>query len=563
MKTLCLLLVCCFAAAPSFAAPALTDPNLTAVEVVSGLDFPTTLAFIGDNDILVLQKNDGKVLRILDGVLQPDPVLDVAVDSTDEHGLLSIALHPDFTDNPFVYLFYTESATSEDDGGAAANRIVKYTWNGSALVAPLSILDFPVNSNDHIGGIILFGPDGKLYVILGDQNHDGQLQNSPTGAPDDTSVILRLNDDGSPAPGNPFASQGSPLDKYYAYGIRNSFGMAFDPMNGNLWDTENGVNDYDEVNLVLPGFNSGWNSIQGPDGRSPQNAGTDLFVVPGSRYADPKFSWKATVGPTGIAFLDSTALGAQYENDVFVGDIKNSTLYHFEPNAARDGFVLNGNLADLVADKTADVAPIVFGTGFQGITDVKTSPDGHLYVVSYVGGRIYRIQRNVSFGAAPLPPAEVGAPYVADLQIGGGTPPYTIAPAPIAGALPNGLTIAGAGLAGTPTVAKKFTFTLRVTDAGNASATRQFSLQVLKALAISTKSLKNGKAGKGYKATLKATGGRAPYTWALLSGPPWAQISESGQLTGVPTAGMSDITFQVTDDLGVTKEVTLSLTITN
>ena len=165
----------------------------------------------------------------------------------------------------------------------------------------------------------------RLYAMIGDLNRNGQLQNNAGGAaPDDSSVILRVNSDGTPAAGNPFTpycsvttTQTCTIDancpagqtcrtqvaRYYAYGIRNSFGMAIDPVTGALWDTENGPADYDEVNRINPGFNSGWNQIMGPDSRDPQGVG-NLFNMPGagSTYSDPEFSWLATIAPTAILF---------------------------------------------------------------------------------------------------------------------------------------------------------------------------------------------------------------------------------------------------------------------
>ena len=152
------------------------------------------MAFIGTQDILVLQKGDGRVRRVISGVLQPAAVLDVAVDSDSERGLLGIAVHPNFPTTAFVYLYFTESTTSGDtSGSAAANRVYRYTWDGAMLTAPLLILDLPVSPGpNHDGGIILFGPDGKLYVVIGDLNRNGQLQNFAAGAaPDDTSVICK------------------------------------------------------------------------------------------------------------------------------------------------------------------------------------------------------------------------------------------------------------------------------------------------------------------------------------------------------------------------------------
>jgi aldose sugar dehydrogenase len=104
--------------------------------------------------------------------------------------------------------------------------------------------------------------------------------------------------------------------------------LAFDPVTQKLWMTENGPDTYDEINLMDPGFNSGWVQIMGPDARSPQGSDS-LLQLPGSHYADPKFSWFDTVAPTALVFLNSTRLGAQYANDVFVGDVNTGTLYHF------------------------------------------------------------------------------------------------------------------------------------------------------------------------------------------------------------------------------------------
>ena len=377
-------------------AQSLKDPKLHLKELVSGLSQPTAMAFIGLGDILVLQKADGRVRRVINGLLQPGHVLDVAVNDASERGLLGIAIHPNFPSTPFVYLYFTQSDTSNDTSGSAAalaNRVYRYSWNGSALVSPSLILDLPVTPGpNHNGGTMTFGPDGKLYVVIGDLNRNGQLQNFSGGpAPDNTGVIFRVNDDGSAPNDNPFFALGGNLAKYYAYGVRNSFGLAFDPVSGELWDTENGVTSYDEINVVLPGFNSGWEQIMGPDSRDPQGLG-NLVFFPGSHYADPKFSWLNTVGPTALVFLNSARLGVEYRNDLFAGDINNGNLYRFKVNTARNGFDFTSpGLSDLVADSNAEFQEVLLGTGFGGITDLKVGPDGLLYVLSFGLGKIFVI----------------------------------------------------------------------------------------------------------------------------------------------------------------------------
>jgi len=400
----------CLLSYSSFAgAQVLNDPTLQVKEVVSGLNQPTAMAFIGPGEILVLQKGDGRVRRVINGILQPGQVLDVAVDSASERGLLGIAIHPNFPTSPFVYLYYTESSTGSDTSGSPAplgNRVYRYTWNGGTLVGPQLILDLPVTPGpNHNGGAMTFGPDDKLYVVIGELNRNGQLQNfSGAAAPDDTGVIFRINDDGSVPSDNPFFNQGGNLAKYFAYGIRNSFGLAFDSVTGKLWDTENGPANYDEINLVEPGFNSGWMRIMGPSSRDAQGT-SDLVVFSGSHYVDPKFSWFSTVAPTAIVFANAANLGVDYLNDVLVGDINNGNLYRFRLNATRDGFIFtNPTLGDLVADNNTELQELIWGTGFVGITDLKIGPDALLYVLSFSLGKIFAISRfPSSLAAAVLP----------------------------------------------------------------------------------------------------------------------------------------------------------------
>src|ERR671922_1315131 len=199
-----------------YAQPSLSDTALNVEAVVEGLSSPTSMIFLGDNNILVLEK-EGSVRLISNGVLQEEPILQVPVNAENERGLLGIAANED---NNSVFLYYTEA-------DPLRNRVYSYQWNGQSLVNPTLILDLPAEPGpNHDGGKIVIGPDGYLYAVIGDLNHDGQLQNFPDGPPpDDTGVIFRVNpEDGSPASGNPFTSSSDGdelLSKYYAYGIRN------------------------------------------------------------------------------------------------------------------------------------------------------------------------------------------------------------------------------------------------------------------------------------------------------------------------------------------------------
>lgn len=564
-KLLSAIIACLCGTATAIAAPTVKDATLQVTRVVSGLSAPTTMAFIGLSDMLVLQKNDGKVRRVIGGVLQSNPVLDVNVDNQSERGLLGIALHPNFPASSFVYIYLTESSTSADStGSAAANRVYRYTWNGSALTNPSLILELPATPGpNHDGGTIRFGPDGKLYVVIGDLNRNGQLQNNTAGAaPDDTSVVLRLNADGSTPADNPFFAQGGNVARYYAYGIRNSFGMAFDPATDKLWMTENGPSNFDEINLVEPGFNSGWNQIMGPASNT-----SNLFALPGSRYSDPEFSWRSTVGPTAIVFLNSAQLGAQYQLDAFVGDVNNGNLYRFKPNGSRNGFVFGGSgLADLVADDNSELNETIFGTGFDGITDIKVGPDGLLYVVSFGDGAIYLIEPGtgpLSIGVASLPGGEVNVAYNADLSITGGTPPYHSEL--VSGSFPSGLLLIGESIAGVPTVARSSRITLRIIDQAGATVTKRFTIAISKAVNISTRALSAATVGKQYSARLSASAGKKPYAWSVAGGAlPDGLLFDAagGRITGVPRAATTvDLMLQVTDSLGATAQKILTLTV--
>ncbi len=398
--------------------PDINDPNLETEEVFEGLELPTSMAFLDEDDILVTEKDSGRVHRIVDGELQDDPVIDVEVANNDERGLLGIAISDTngtgtANNEQYVFLYFTESGGGEDgddwsEGIApAGTRLYRYNIvheigddgdDEVQLTNETLLLDLPATPGPRYhGGPVAIGPDNNVYVVIGTvDHHETQAQNfEDDPEPDGTSGVIRTTQEGEVEDIQGIISDESPLNLYYAYGIRQSFGMAFDPATGNLWDTENGPNQYDELNLVEPGFNSGWRDVSGlAERESDLDIEEDLVDFDGrGRYSDPEFTWQQTVAPTGLAFLDSSALGATYQNDLFVGDYNNGNLYHFDLNENRTQLVLRGGLADRALDPEDEVDDILFGTGFGGITDVKVGPEGYLYVLTFQDddGSIFRI----------------------------------------------------------------------------------------------------------------------------------------------------------------------------
>jgi aldose sugar dehydrogenase len=403
--------------------PTVTDPDLKVELVASKLDFPTSMEFLGKEDILLTEKNTGNVYRVIKGNVSV-PLIHIDVASKDERGLLGLAvskIENSKNDNhdPYVYLYYTQcQKIGKKSSQNCANYVNRYEFNSenNTLVNPKLILNLSaLPGPSHNGGGLELDKDNNLYVITGDlqstsfnQNksgYDTMSQNILNGSvPDGRAGILRVTEDGGALENGLLGSQ-YPLNLYYAYGIKNSFGIVFDPITNNLWDTENGPQFGDEINLVEPGFNSGWEKVQGiwklnqtreKDGLFEDIESIEFVDFDGNgHYSDPEFVWDKPVAPTALVFLNSDKLGKDYENDMFVGSAKKGTLYHFKLDEDRKSFSLEGDLADLVLDKKDDTDMIKFGENFGIITDLDIGPDGYLYILSEFKdihqGSIYRI----------------------------------------------------------------------------------------------------------------------------------------------------------------------------
>lgn len=371
---------------------------------ISLLTSVTQMAFLGDHDILMLNKNDGKVMRIVNHTLLPQPVLDLNVANKWERGLIGIAISKDNT-KVHVFLYYTESKT---DGGDVCprvcakskepiqNKLYRYELKNNKLINPKLLLSGPdLNVASHIGGDLEIGPDDNLYVIIGDYhaseyNRTTLADNFKNGSfPDGRTGILRINQDGK-AVGDGILGKKYPLNLYYAYGVRNGYGLDFDPVSHKLWDTENGPSFGDEVNLVEPGFNGGWSKVQGI--WQVNSEGHESGVVRGvpkglvdfggkGKFSDPEFTLNMTIAPTALKFLNSDRLGTKYVNDLFVASYKYGLIFHFDLNENRTGLKLPPNLNIMSTDYN-DLEDLVFAKGLGKITDMDVGPDGKLYILS-------------------------------------------------------------------------------------------------------------------------------------------------------------------------------------
>ena len=401
--------------------PVLKDNSLKVELLIDNIKFPTGMELIGDNKFLIIEKNTGKV-KLIDRDKKVKTILDFNVANKSERGLIGLAFL-NKTDNnvlvngskstisntDYVFLFVTETE-NEDNGEILGNRLYRYDFTNDALINPVLLLDLPyLPGPSHNGGVIRVGPDGNIYFVMGDLNRKNDIKGNTlaqnienTFLPDGRGGILRITPDGnSVKDGFQLGTEGF-LNKYYAYGIRNSFGIDFDPVTGYLWDTENGSHYGDEINIIKPGFNSGWRQVLGLSSLyynfSGKNFSSDTLITFNKTgyYTDPVLTWNQTIAPTTIAFIDSITLGDDYTNDLLVAGIKNGTILHFDLNDTRTGLDLQNDLTDKIVNTHSEIRNVVFGTGFNIVTDIKIDPtDGDLYILSSnpKNGKIYKISK--------------------------------------------------------------------------------------------------------------------------------------------------------------------------
>jgi quinoprotein glucose dehydrogenase len=318
--------------------------------VVTGLELPVSIVFAPDGRLFVAEQHRGDIRIVQDGRLLPDPFAHIDVVDSFEQGLLGIALHPAFPREPWVYAYYSDPVVR-------LNRVVRIRAQGDVGQERQVILDLLTTERGyHNGGDMTFGPDGMLYVTVGDVHDEGRAQdpNDPGGK------VLRVDPDGSVPVDNPFG----PTSPVYSMGHRNSFGICVDPSSGALWETENGPSGHDEINRLEPGGDFGWPLQLGPGGED-------------RGFIDPVVDFPDTIVPTGCAVWDGDLYFAAYAD----GAVRRLRLPLQDPP-----------VVEVVVDM--DV----------GITDLTVGPDGALYVAATDG--IHRLgERNPASIPGPTRPS--------------------------------------------------------------------------------------------------------------------------------------------------------------
>ena len=356
-------------------AKARPQPVKTTV-IAEGLDHPWSMAWLPDGDILVTERS-GHLRRIHDGKLLPDPVPGVpAVHAVRLSGLMSVFLHPDFAQNHYIYLTYTRDI--DKDTGAVATTLARGRYEDGEIVGMRDILvcdTWPGNGGS--GARALFGPDGMIYMTTGASN--GEAAQDPLSL---RGKILRLTDDGSPAPGNPFEGMPSHRPEIYSMGHRNSLGLAFNPYTGELWNNENGPYGGDEVNRIRPGGNYGWPYVSFGTDYANSTEDNPPLTIYRDGMIEPVIHWNPSIAVSGMLFYNGDKFPA-FDRNLFVGGMLGGAIQgvgHLERIILDDNWNETGRQTLL-----ADLG--------ERIRDVEQGPDGYIYVLTDENdGKLIRLE---------------------------------------------------------------------------------------------------------------------------------------------------------------------------
>ena len=369
MRTIRSLLACSLLVASAASAHGAPTPTGRAgraprvIPVATGLQGPAAFTFGPNQKIWYAERGTGKI-KVFDRTDGSTRLFtDVTnVDGSGERGALGLALHPDYPERPFVYLYVTRT-----DGGVKVNELIRFRSRGGHAVGRRVLFSWRVSSaTNHNGGRIVFGPDGNLWIVVGDNADPANSQQVGNLR----GKILRIRPGGAIPAGNPFGT------RIYAYGIRNSFGMAFDPQTGRLWETENGPTCNDEINRIVRGGNYAWGPAQScpADPADATAADTNRDGPAPRRF--PKARFADTIGVTGAAFCDGCRLGAAREGDLIFGDVTAGGIWALGLNDARTG---------------ADGAPLRLRSAGTSVFSMEAAPNGRIFLSGPSG--IYRLAR--------------------------------------------------------------------------------------------------------------------------------------------------------------------------
>jgi aldose sugar dehydrogenase len=350
-------------------------PGTSIQTVIPSMDQPVALAFDPAGRLFYTEKASGNVRLFANGVLQPNAVITFAVDSANERGLLGIAIDPNFNTNHYIYVYYT-CAPGSAGCPSLENKVVRFVENNGAGSSPTTIFTSAQSAPNHVGGNIHFGPDGKLYVTIGENANPANSQDVTVKQ----GKIHRINPDGSIPSDNPVFTQTGALPSLYAMGLRNSFDFTFDPLTpGRIFASENGPGCDDEMNRIEARYNYGWRSGYACDDTNP----SPLYNTIRPLWFLDDFS--CCEAPTGIMVYTGSQI-PQWTNHLFMANFNSGDLRHF---------YLNGSRTDVTATNIVQ--------GVNANMDLITGPDGAFYYIEQGGVSPGSLKRIVGPSGTPPP----------------------------------------------------------------------------------------------------------------------------------------------------------------
>jgi glucose/arabinose dehydrogenase len=387
--------VCLLSSGVLLGANAATLPTgFVETQIATGLSSPTAMDFAPDGRLFVCLQG-GNLRVIKNGALLPTPFLTLTVDSSGERGLLGVAFDPNFATNNFIYVYYT------GPGSPAHNRVSRFTAVGDVAAAGSEMvllnLDSLSSATNHNGGAIHFGPDGKLYVAVGENANPANSQTL-------TNVlgkVLRINSDGSIPTDNPFFNTAGARKEIWALGLRNPFTFAFQPGTGRLFINDVGQSTWEEINDGIAGSNYGWSTCEG------------VCAPPNANFRDPLFQYgHGSSSTTGCAIVGGgfynpsvAQFPASYIGKYFFADLCTGWIRLFDPS--------NDTAAD-------------FASGISNPADLKVAADGSLYYLSIGSAAVFRIQYSPALPGITTQPSSqtvtAGQPATFMVSATGSTP---------------------------------------------------------------------------------------------------------------------------------------------